>query len=144
LVAEHVRRCGWHIEFVYGEEDDEETSFAYTVGLFGMGHPELLVFGISPHTAKRLLDDLGDAVQAGRDLVPGEVIDTRDGRRVIVEVVPNPGDIVFTANRHYDRPDIVSVPVLQLTWDDHGGRFPWDDDYSLPEWLQPRPGTFAA
>ncbi|MDQ1681432.1 MAG: hypothetical protein QOI42_2291 [Frankiaceae bacterium] len=142
-VADNIRRFGWHIEFVYGEEDDDETSFAYTVGLFGLKHPELLIFGVSPHTAALVLNELGDRVRAGRDLMPGEVVGFRDGRRVTVEELPNPAEILFTANRHYQRPDCASVTAYQLTWDDHTGLFPWDAGYSLPSWLQPRPGTFS-
>ncbi len=63
---------------------------------------------------------------------------------MVVEQVPNPGDIVYGANRHYRRPDEASVPVLQLTWDDGAGRFPWDDGYSVPASVQPRPGSFRA
>ena len=145
LVADNIRRHGWHTEFVFGEEDDEDTSFAYTVGLFGWGHPELLIFGVSPHTAAAVLNELGDRVRAGGDLVPGMVLTLHTGsRRVVDESVPNPGHIVFTANRHYQRPDEASVPVLQLTWDDQVGLFPWEAGYSLPAWIQPRPGTFSA
>jgi hypothetical protein len=51
--------------------------------------------------------------------------------------------IVFAANRHYQLPPEYSVPVLQLSYDDKAGRFPWDDGYAAPE-MQPRPGTFDA
>ncbi len=63
--------------------------------------------------------------------------------RVVPETVPNPGEIVFGANSFYDRPPAASVPVLQLTYDDTGGRFPWDEGH-LPPDLQPRPGSFQA
>jgi len=36
-----------------------------------------------------------------------------------------------------------SVPVLQLSYDDTAGRFPWEEGYATPE-MQPRPGTFRA
>ena len=42
------------------------------------------------------------------------------------------------------RPSEVSVPVLQLTYDDKAGRFPWDVGYANAPELQPRPGTFQA
>jgi hypothetical protein len=61
----------------------------------------------------------------------------------VVEEVPNPGEIVFTANRHYQRPPEFSVSVFQLSYDDTSGRFPWEPDYAAPE-MQPRPGTFRA
>ena len=147
-VAETIRRHGCFIQYVMGctcGRCGEPTSFAYTTGLFGLGHPELLVFGVDQSTAAGVLNDLFRRVKAGADLVPGELITFPDWpHRMVVELVPNPGEIVFTANRHYDRPPELSVPVLQLTWDDTAGRFPWDDGYSVPPAVQPRPGTFAA
>ena len=65
------------------------------------------------------------------------------GCRIVPEEVPNPGDIVLWANDFYQRPAGHSVPVLQLTYDDSQGLFPWDEGYATPE-LQPRPGSFAA
>jgi hypothetical protein len=33
--------------------------------------------------------------------------------------------------------------VLQPSYDDKAGWFPWEPDYAAPE-MQPRPGTFRA
>ena len=147
-VAEVIRKHGCYIEYVLGCTCglcDDHTAFAYPVGLFGLGHPELLVLGLAQRNAAGVINTLFARVKAGRDLVPGELV-TFEGwqHRVVVEEVPNPGEILFAANRHYDRPAEVSVPVLQLTWDDRSGRFPWDDAYSVPACVQPRPGTFRA
>jgi hypothetical protein len=153
-LAAHIRRYGWHIEYVGGGQcsfpgcdstpDDEGPPFAYTVGLFGLGHAELLVFGLGIESTAGLLNEVGERVRRGENLVPGQLL-SFDGwpHKVVTELVPNPGEIVFTANRHYCRPDAASVPVLQLTYDDTSGRFPWDDGFSDPE-RQPRPGTFRA
>ena len=117
-------------------------AFAYTVGMFGLGHPELLVFSVGTHDAGYLLNALGNRIVEGEALMSGIGV-TVDGFGTIVpEAVPNPGQIVFEANRFYDRPDDSSVPVLQLTYPDAAGRFPWDAGYAGPP--QPRPGTFRA
>lgn len=146
-----IRRYGWTIEYIGGGmctapgcdggPDDEGPPFAYTVGLFGMGHPELLVFSLDPHTTCHVINDLGERVRGDEALMSEQMV-TVDGVRVIPEEVPNPGEIVFGANRYYQRPDEFSVPVLQLSYDDELGRFPWDAGYAGPE--QPRPGTFQA
>lgn len=151
-VASTIRKHGWAVEYVGGSgcscPDDEHESdgppFAYTIGLFGLGHPELLILGVPPQTAIGVLNELGGRIRAGHDLIPGTIINFDQWpHRVIPEEVPNPGDIVFGANRHYQRPSEASVPVLQLSYDDPSGLFPWDPGYCAPE-MQPRPGTFRA
>jgi hypothetical protein len=92
-----------------------------------------------------LLNEVGRRVKNGGDLVPGELLSFGDWpHRITVEEVPNPGEILFSANRHYQRPDEASVPAFQLTYDDVERRFPWDDGYSNAAWIQPRPGTWHA
>lgn len=152
-VAAIIRRHGWFIQYVGGkctvpgcacESSDDAPEFAYTVGLFGLGHPELLILGAGQHTSAGVLNELGARVRAGADLVPGQLITFEQWpHRIVPEVVPNPGEIVFSANRHYQRPPEASVPVLQLSYDDMAGRFPWEDGYAAPD-RQPRPGTFRA
>ena len=152
-VTQAIRRRGWFIQYVLscrrtmpgGDRGHlEDPPFAYTVGLFGMGHPELLIVGVSPITASSVLDALGERIRAGADIVPGELITSEDWqRRIIAEQVPNPGEIVFAANRHYWRPPEHSVPVLQPSDDDEAGRFPWEPGHAEPA-TQPRPGTFRA
>jgi Domain of unknown function (DUF4262) len=64
--------------------------------------------------------------------------------RIVVESLPNPGEILFTANRHYQQPPEASVEAYQLTYDDRSRRFPWDAGYANDPVLQPRPGTWRA
>lgn len=152
-IADTIRRTGWAINYIGGDscrrpgcrcEPDEGPPFAYTVGMFGLGHPELLVFGVDPHTAAGLLNDLGSRIKEGEPLVAGIEIEFEEWEhKVVPELVPNPGEIVFEANRFYQRPDEASVPVLQLSYNDSAGRYPWEEEYVAPE-LQPRPGLFRA
>ena len=103
------------------------------MGLFGLAHPELLIFGVAPHAASAVLNELGERVRSGEALLPGHMIELDSWpRRIIPEEVPNPGEIVFSAIDFYRRPDVYSVPVLQLGYDDARGRFPWEVEYSTP------------
>jgi hypothetical protein len=144
-VASLIRTHGWAIQYVMGDETRQKTPIAYTVGLFGMGHPELVFLGGCTHDACGVLNDVGGRVKAGEQFLPGMLI-TFDvwPHRLTVEELPNPAAILFGANRHYGRPDEASVSALQLTHDDIEGRFPWDAGYSIPSWIQPRPGTYTA
>jgi hypothetical protein len=99
---------------------------------------------VTPGDAAGILNNLGERVRAGEALLPGELITFDEWpHRIIPEPVPNPGEIVFESNRYYQRPDESSVPVLQLSYDDDEGRFPWEEGYAAPQ-MQPRPGTFKA
>lgn len=143
--AQIIRKHGVYITYVIGEWSQRQTSFAYTIGLFGMGHPEVLMFGLEAGTACAVMNDVADRVKAGDDLLVGATLAFPEwAHRVFVEEVPNPGQIAFGANRFYQRPDEASVPLLQLTYDDKNRRFPWEAGYSRPSWIQPRPGEFRA
>ena len=126
-VAAMVREHGCYIQLVGGctcGGCNEQTSFAYSVGLFGLGDPELLMLGAVSATACGVVNDVFARVRSGGDLVAGQLLTFAGWRhRVMVETVPNPGQIV---------------------WDDTEGRFPWDDGYSVPPSVQPRPGDFRA
>jgi hypothetical protein len=150
-----IRQHGWFIQYVSGSlcampgcecndsDEDDGPAFAYTIGLFGLNHPELLILGVSPQTASGVLNDLGARVKAGQSLLPGTLITFKHWpHRIVPEEVPNPHEIVLGANSYY-RMTQASVPVLQLSYDDLEGRFPWEEGYSMPG-LQPRPGEFRA
>ncbi len=149
-VTAAIRRFGWHISYVGGacscprcSNVDDGPTFAYTVGMFGLGHPELLIFSVTPETALAVINQLGDRIVRGETLLPGfETIVDGFEPRIVPEVVPNAGEIVFDANLFYDRPPGFSVPLLQLTYADAADRFPWEAEYAGPH--QPRPGTFSA
>ncbi|HEV7210679.1 MAG TPA: DUF4262 domain-containing protein [Blastococcus sp.] len=144
-LARTVRTHRWAVQYVGRGEESDEPEFAYTVGLFGLGHPELVAVGLDHADACGLLNKVGGMVIDGRDLVPGEVLGDDDGTPVItVEPLPNPADVLFSANRFYRRPDEFSVPAYQLTWAVDGGLFPWDAGYPCGPECQPRPGTWRA
>jgi hypothetical protein len=143
-LAQLIRAHRYAVQYVAEGEEDDEPAFAYTIGLFGLGHPELVVAGLEPEQAYGLLGRVADLVTGGRDLVAGEVLAWDDDGPVVVEMLPNAGEVVLAANRHYQRPADVSVPAYQLTWAHPEGGFPWDAGYPCPPSCQPRPGTWRA
>ncbi|GAA1831948.1 DUF4262 domain-containing protein [Luedemannella flava] len=142
-----VRRYGWFVQYVLGDTCSSTTcgcsrtgvpAYAYSIGLFGLGHPELVVFGLPPDTAGGVINALGRRVRAGGILIPGEVLTFDEwAHRVRPEALPDAGELALGAHRYYRR----EVPLLQLSYDDRAGRFPWEPDHAAPH-LQPRPGTF--
>lgn len=116
----------------------------YTTGLFGVGHPELVVLGMSALPSMVLLNTLAQRVlREGDDLMPGELVEL-EGLKVFVEELPEPWMTTFETYHYYDRPPGAPLPTLQLTWADPQGRFPWDEGHRPVPWPQPRPGEFRA
>jgi hypothetical protein len=144
-VAQTIRKHGQFIQYVTGDPTDVPQTFAYTVGLFGLGHPELVILSVPPGTACGVLNELGARIRAGANLISGQLLTFDDWpHRVVAAEMPNPGEILFTANRHYQRPPEASVPAFQLVYDDKSGRFPWDEGYVNDHDLQPPPGEWRA
>lgn len=144
-LAQTIRADRWAVQYVGAGEAPGEPPFGYTIGLFGLGHPELVVVGLDHPGTHAVLQRAAGLVAGGRDLVPGELL-ALPGQpdELLVEHLPNPGEVLFTANRHYRRPDEASVPAFQLTWRHPDGTFPWDDAYPCGPLCQPRPGTWRA
>ena len=152
-ITDTIRRCGWAVHYIGGDTcsrpgcgcpPGDGPPFAYTTGLHGLGHPELLIVGLDPTSAVTILNTLGRRIRDGEQLIPGMLVTFEDWpHRIVPETVPNPEEILFEANRFYGRPPGYPVSALQLTYDVRRGRFPWDVGYAAPD-LQPGPGTFTA
>ncbi|RFU20944.1 DUF4262 domain-containing protein [Geodermatophilus marinus] len=144
-LAQVIRSSRWAVQYVGAGDRPDEPAFGYTIGLFGMGHPELVVVGLDVDTAHGVLQRAAGEVAVGRDLVPGELLTWPDWEGVlVVEVCPNPGEVLLGANRFYQRPPEYSVPAHQLAWRHVEGRFPWEPGYACGPECQPRPGTWRA
>ena len=132
-----IKSHGWMVQAVFGDGPGSP-DLAYTVGLWGLNHPEIVVFGVPVDTSHPLLNDLGERVRSGVTLRPGDVLSFGPWpHRVHLLAVPHPERVLFQATRTYGRP----VPALQAVWDDLGGRFPWEEGYAAPRWLQPLPDS---
>ena len=144
-LAQIIRAHRFAVQYVGAGDEHDEPAFGYTIGLFGLGHPELVVVGAGPRVSHGLLDP--GRRHGGRRPRPrrrrGARVATA-ARRVVVEELPNPGEVVLGANRFYERPAEFSVPAYQLTWAHADGSFPWDDGYPCGPECQPRPGTWRA
>jgi hypothetical protein len=152
-LADQIRRFGVSVQMIGGGRCSvpgccaplSARPFAYTVGLFGIGHPEIVVVGLDISESSRALNAAARTILDGGRIMPDvEMTVSGWSRRFVAEAVPNPGDIAFNANRFYQRPPEFSVPLLQLSYPDRRGRFPSDPSYSGSRKRQPRPGEWDA
>ncbi|GAB2910699.1 hypothetical protein GCM10027047_06150 [Rhodococcus aerolatus] len=138
--AEVVARHGWLVTHVgtcgcdrcdaegarrarTGPATTEPGAFTYTTGLTGLGHPELLVRGLSARVAHGVLQTVGARVARGLVLRSGDAVDLPGWpHRVVADRMTDPGRYVLAANRFYGRPARRSVPAVELVGA-HGDRW---------------------
>ncbi len=136
-----IRRVGWAIQHV--DADRSATAFAYTVGLAGFEHPEIVVFGLGPSRAATLLNYLGELVRSGAVLPDGAEVPVLAGAGVgpvRMFALPHPGAVILTANRVYARAPWESLPAVQAVYPDRRGAWPWEPHCSLRAGGQRWPG----
>jgi len=131
-ISEH----GWAVQFV----EDADRPFAYTIGLFDRGLPELLVTGLPPHDSAHLLNWVAAHCVWGLELVPGDQFADPGGRRLEVVRVEVPDAHLKFAVAVGGR----NVRALQLVWADARGRWPWETGWSTGRRSQPVLGVRAA
>ena len=132
----NIERYGVGLVGVLADVDHNHpvAGFTYTVGLTPLGHPELLVYGLPPEVAERLLNVLVREIRQGRQLRPGDQVRQ-----------PGNAAAIFTAIAVLDDDDLEMVReiygssdyALQLVWSDEHGRFPWADGYAPWRHRQP-------
>jgi hypothetical protein len=126
---------GWAVQYV----ERASNPFAYTVGLHDCGLPELLITGVSPQRATRLLNEVAKDMMSGRLLTPGQKIAVRSGPLAEIVEVANP-DAHLTWAVAFGGP---TVKALQLVWADGRGRWPWAASFSDGRARQPVLGVRA-
>ena len=107
-LSETIQRFGYSVESVSGTKK-RQPSFAYTIGLFAHGYPELLVFGFGAQAACKVPNGTRGLILAGTEMALGTevvvdinlIVGVEHGyllrRQVMLDTVPNPGQIVLRA-----------------------------------------------
>jgi Domain of unknown function (DUF4262) len=116
-LRETIRTHGWVVQYV----ESDRTPYAYTIGLHDWDLPELLVTGVSPQRATRLLNRFARDAVGGKTLRPGEQISVPTGPLVEIVEVDHP-DAHLNFAVAFGGPEI---RALQLVWADGRGRWPW-------------------
>ena len=74
-LAQTIRAHRWAVQYVGEGEEPDEPAFGYTIGLYGLGHPELVVVGLGADSAHAILGRVAGMVAEGRDLLVGRAAD---------------------------------------------------------------------
>lgn len=140
-----VRQHGVAIQFVGAGE--AKSSFGYTVGLFLVSHPELILFGLPSDLTKRLLNDLAFSVlRGGMGYAEGDrVHQLLQGYAVRLGPVSDPDQhlgVAFATARLRGLP-ATDVRALQVHLPDPSGSFMGDEGFTGPDWpaLGPLPAV---
>jgi Domain of unknown function (DUF4262) len=137
-ILDNIERTGLHITSVMG--NGYTPGFSYTVGLYkGLGHPELIAYGLKIETALWVLNDIKDDIAKGKRFEIG--VDYHD------YLADYPIQFI-EVNKFYYREHLGSVawhndnnwdfPAWQVVWTDFEGRFPWDNDFN-PDYKRAQP-----
>lgn len=122
LIRGVIDRSGWFVQAVGAGR--RQPPFAYTVGLTGLGRPELVVTGLKHIQAHELLDGLAHHwVHHTGDVVrPGDHVPLRDHPDIEVVAVAEPSVHLVFASALFGP----AVSAHQLVWADDRGRWPWE------------------
>jgi hypothetical protein len=131
--AEHEDRIGSCIEqygcFVLSVADPDgvEPPFAYSIGIaLDSGHPEAIVFGLSPNLGAWVINEYNRLVRAGKKFRPGVAYKGfLDGFPVYVEPADSTKaeDFMYACNRLYGG---FGYPVVQIVIPTTAGVWPWE------------------
>lgn len=136
LLRELICDHGWAVQYV----ESDKRPFAYTVGLSGLGLPELLMTGLVPDTSGRVLNSIAHMmVDDGTVVAPAMHIDFEDRFLIEVVEVEHPDVHLKYAVRLFGP----RIKALQLVWADNWGRLPWDAGWAHGRRRQPVLGVRA-
>jgi Domain of unknown function (DUF4262) len=127
---------GWAVQYV----ENDRVPYPDTIGLTRRGLPELLVTGLPPRRAARLLNGVAETSVRGDPPMDGERIAVPVGPLVEVVEVEHPDAYTDFAIAICGN----SVRALQLVWADGRGRWPWAPGFDDARGRQPVLGVRAA
>ncbi len=129
LVLDDIQRHGWSIIYVFDEEE-VEPPFAYSVGFAAtLGHPEIIIFGMTDALANPVINTLGDRIRdTGIQYESGRFYDgILENHRCYMHAPPEGcfADYVGWDLWFYEG---YNFSLLQCIYPCERGLFPWDPD----------------
>ena len=129
LLQRKIRKKGWTVQYV----ESDRRPYAYTVGLHDWDVPELLMTGVSPQRASRLLNMVTRRIVSSEVFTPGLQISLPGGPLIEIVDVAHPDAHMGWAVA-FGGPEI---RALQLVWADGRGRWPWSAEFADGRATQP-------
>lgn len=129
LIGEH----GWAVRRVGADRESGQAAFSYTVGLTGLGHPEVVITGMPFTHAQTFLNNIGDDVRTGTRFEPGLVTEDLTGPGAPVRFLA----VEDTRGLLAVKQVYGHVQAVQIVWPDSAGRLPWLEGYNNPPGAQP-------
>ncbi|MBE7367162.1 DUF4262 domain-containing protein [Ramlibacter pallidus] len=109
------------------DPDGDEAPFSYSVGIaMDSGHPEVIVFGLSPKLGAWVVNEYNRQVRAGKKFRPGVAYrGFLEGFPVYVEPASprKAANFMFACNRLYGD---FGYPVVQVVIPSTAGAWPWE------------------
>jgi hypothetical protein len=136
-----IETHGWAVRIVSPRLGEEGISFAYTVGLTAMGHPEVVEQGLPNEVGQTFLNMVGEEVRGGRRFEPGSIVtDLSAGGQPVAFLRVSDASGLTAVEQVYG-----VVDALQLVWSDSAGRLPWESGFApgatreplLGRWVEP-------
>lgn len=122
---ENIRKFGWHIVNVFGDEHSIE--FSYTIGLYKtFDVPELFLSGLNGNIASTVLNNIGDQISNGLRITPGmEYDDFFEGYNCYFDLVNkiNYDKYFGQAIGFYHGKEF---QMLQCVWPNRDRKYPWE------------------
>jgi hypothetical protein len=121
-----IQKHGWAVIRVSG---DDGPDFAYSIGLYAkFGQPEIIILGLEPDTAHKLINDVGEAMERGTLVRAGETSDAfLDNFPCTFRRVPPHQYRAYLGRALWYYRDR-AFPVLQFIYPDRHGRWPWEEE----------------
>lgn len=130
-LLKNITQIGWH--HVHVQAEGRTPAYAFSLGLYAnYGHPEIIVFGLSPHVAQQLLNIIAAGVVGAKSeyetFKPYENI-ARGTRIAFIPVAKKFISEYFGYGRWFYQSTQGEFPALQMVWPDRQGRLPWEESY---------------
>jgi hypothetical protein len=129
---EAIDRYGWAVVMVAPKPDESFPAFAYTIGLSALAGSELIMVGLDPFVAARILNSIAKNAAEGGSLQSGPLADVLEGDYV-VDLRPVDSsryeEYLGRLLWFHDKFGRGRLRVMQVVWPDKHGRYP--DEYEV-------------